>query len=67
MRKDDCYSYVRGYYKVPAYIGVRVKANDRHGVLVKNRYADQYVYIQFDGDKKPTGPFHPMDGITYEP
>lgn len=57
----DPYEYVRNYYKVPAYIGVRVKVSDREGVLVKPRAPDQYVYILFDGDKRMSGPFHPTD------
>ena len=63
--KPDCYEYVRRYYKVPAYVGVRVKVRDREGVLVKSRCPDQYVYVLFDGDKRMTGPFHPTDGIEY--
>ncbi len=62
----DCYDYVRRYYGVPAYIGVRVRYKDREGVLVKSR-GDQYVYIRFDGDKRVTGPCHPTDGIIYLP
>ena len=62
----DCYEYVRRYYSVPAYIGVRVRTNDRDGVLVKSR-GDQYVYILFDGDKRVTGPCHPTYRIEYRP
>lgn len=66
MRKNtDPYEYVRGYYNVPAFIGMRVRVKDREGVLVKPRSADQYVHILFDGDKRPRGPYHPTDGITY--
>ncbi len=62
--EPDCYDYVRNYYHVPAYIGMRVKVSGREGVLVKSR-ADQYVYIRFDGDARIVGPYHPTDGIEY--
>ena len=64
--KPDCYEYVRRWYGVPAYIGVRVKAQGRDGVLVKARDG-QYVDILFDDDKRASGPFHPTDGIEYKP
>ena len=62
----DCYQYVRNYYKVPAYVGVRVKVKDKSGILVRSTQG-QYVYVLFDGDKRATGPFHPTDGIEYIP
>jgi hypothetical protein len=67
MKRDaDRYEYVRNYYGVPAYVGVKVTVNGRTGVIVQPRAADQYVYILFDGDKRMTGPFHPTD-VTYQP
>lgn len=60
----DCYSYVRSYYGVPAYAGHRVRAGGREGVLARRRCDDHYVEILFDGDRKKTGPFHPLD-VTY--
>lgn len=66
-QQPDCYDYVRRYYGVPAYVGVRVTVSGRAGVLVKPRCADQYVHILFDGDKRMRGPYHPTDGVTYEP
>lgn len=67
IMSNDCYAYVRNYYKVPAYVGVRVRVNGRDGVLTRRRCGDQYVYIRFDGETRPTGPFHPTDGIDYRP
>jgi hypothetical protein len=61
----DCYEYVRNYYKVPAFIGTRVRIRQQEGVLVNHRPGDQYVYILLDGDKKSSGPYHPTDGIEY--
>lgn len=62
--QPDCYDYVRRYYHVPAYIGARVTASGRAGVLVDHRPSDQYVYVRFDGDRRETGPIHPTD-VTY--
>lgn len=62
--RADCYDYVRRYYGVNAYIGMRVRADGREGVLVTST-GDQYLHIRFDGDKKVSGPYHPTDGIEY--
>lgn len=62
----DCYDYVRRYYGVPAYVGMRVRVREREGVLVQGRgRSDQYLHIRFDGEDKTSGPYHPTDGITY--
>lgn len=65
MEREDCYSYVRRNYGVPATVGARVRVKGREGALARRMSGDQYVYITFDGDKKWTGPFHPTDGIEY--
>lgn len=65
--RPDCYAYVRSYYDVPAYVGMRVRVGIKEGALVKAPGADQYIHILFDGDKRPRGPYHPTDGITYLP
>lgn len=65
--QPDCYDYVRRFYGVPAYIGVRVSVRGRDGALVNHRPSDQYVYIRFDGDRRVSGPYHPTDEITYRP
>lgn len=63
-RLPDCYDYVRRYYNVPAYIGVRVRVGDKEGVIVKATGSQQYVYIRLDGQKH-ANPYHPTDGIEY--
>lgn len=64
--RPDCYDYVRRYYGVPAYIGVRVRVGSREGVLVKPRGdGDQYLHIRFDGERGVTGPYHPTDGVEF--
>lgn len=67
MRSYTPYSYVRRYYGVPAYVGVRVRVNGRDGELVDPRRDDQYVYVLFDGERKASGPWHPTDRIEYLP
>ena len=67
MRKPpalDCYDYVRRYYAVPAYIGVRVKVGSKEGVLVSARGQEQYVHIRLDGQTH-SNPYHPTDGVEY--
>lgn len=65
--QPDCYDYVRRTYRVPAYIGMRVRYAGREGVLVKPRCSDQYVHVLWDGDPSTKGPYHPTDGIEYLP
>lgn len=62
----DCYDYVRKMYGVPAYIGARVRYNDREGVIMRARTDLHYVHIRFDGTKF-TVPCHPTDEIEYLP
>jgi hypothetical protein len=65
MAKADCYEYVRNYYGVPAYIGVRVKLpGEREGVIVPAKHSLHYVHILQDGDKR-SGVYHPLDVIEY--
>lgn len=58
--KADCYEYVRNYYGVPAYIGMRVRMNDKEGVLVSARSDLQYVHVRFDGQRFSVNA-HPKD------
>jgi len=65
--KPDCYAYVREYYKVPAYVGVRVTIRGgRAGVLVEARHSQHYVHIKLYGDRH-ADVYHPTDGIEYLP
>lgn len=63
--RPDCYDYVRRYYKVPAYVGVRVRLRDREGVLFAPKCSDQYLHVKWDDGAKVTGPYHPLDGFTF--
>lgn len=62
--KPDCYDYVRRYYSVPAYVGMRVIAGDKPGVIVAAKSDLHYVHIKLDGQKH-ANPYHPTDGIQY--
>lgn len=62
--KVDCYDYVRRYYGVPAYIGMRVIAGGKPGVIVAAKSDLHYVHIKLDGAKF-ANPYHPADGIQY--
>jgi hypothetical protein len=57
--EPDCYDYVRRYYGVPAYIGVRVQVGEKEGVIVKSN-GSPYVHIKLDGAKH-ANPYHPTD------
>jgi len=64
-RKTDCYEYVRNYYHVPAYVGVRVRLpSGREGVLVAAKSDLHYVHILIDGERR-RGLYHPTDGVEY--
>lgn len=64
--KPECYDYIRRYYGVPAYVGVRVKVRDREGVLVEAKHSQHYVHILLDGDRR-SDVYHPTDGVEYFP
>lgn len=62
----DCYDYVRRYYNVPAYVGVRVKVGGKEGILVAAKSDLHYVHIRLDGEKH-SHPYHPTYEIEYLP
>jgi hypothetical protein len=67
-RVDSPYTYAREVYKVPAYVGVRVRLDGDAGELAIPPKRDRNVYIRFDGEVKIRGPFHPTaSGIEYLP
>lgn len=58
--------YIRNHYGVPAKIGARVKytyKGEKMGTITSAQ--GSHLMIRFDGDKKPTGPFHPTWEIEY--
>lgn len=56
----DHYEYVRNYYGVPAYPGVKVTSENKSGVIVKPKGSTQYVMVRFDGEGFDV-PVHPRD------
>ena len=64
----DKFQYIRSYYGVPAYKGMRVKVKTQHGEKegVITDADGAYVRIRLDGSKISL-PYHPTDGITYLP
>ena len=66
MAKPDCYDYIRTYYGVPAYIGVKVRVLGKDGVLVNAPHMQHYAHVRFDGEAR-VKVFHPTDGIEYFP
>lgn len=63
-QREDCCAYIRNYYGVPAYVGVRVRVRGREGVIVQAKHSQHYVHIRFDGDRK-SDIYHPTDGVEY--
>jgi hypothetical protein len=59
----DALQYVRDYYQVPAYKGVRVNVYGKSGVIVGGD--GPYICVKVDGEKR-TGNYHPTDGVTYQ-
>lgn len=62
---EDSLEYVRQYYKLPAYIGQRVRyRKDYVGTITGG--AGAYIKITFDGtDKEDIGRYHPDWEIEY--
>jgi len=58
------FQYIQDYYGVPAERGRRVHlVGAKDGTITGA--VGQYIEIHFDGEKKPKGPYHATDGITY--
>ena len=58
----DPLQYVRDYYQVPAYKGVRVTVYGKSGLIVGGD--GPYIRVKVDGQKH-AGNYHPTDGVTY--
>ena len=55
---------IRGYYKVPAFRGARVKALQRPGTITG---ADgSRIHVRLDGEKRAQ-PYHPTWRVEYLP
>lgn len=60
--KYDELQYVRDYYRVPAYKGMRVNVYGKTGVITGGDGA--YIKVRVDGEKH-AGNYHPTDGVEY--
>lgn len=72
-RKIDEFEWVNRNYGLRLVRGLRLKVADtktagrhagRKGSVARGD--GQYIYILFDGEAKPQGPFHPTSDILYE-
>ena len=62
--ENDCYHYIRNYYSVPAYIGVRVKIRGKDGMIVHAKHSQHYLHVLMDGEKR-SDVYHPTDSVQY--
>ena len=61
--KTDPLQYVRDYYGVPAYKGMRVSVYGKEGVITGGD--GSYICVRVDGQKH-SGNYHPTDGVVYK-
>ena len=54
--------YIRKYYLVPAYLGVRVRVAGQLATIVGGH--DAYIRVRLDG-QRDTKLYHPTDDVTY--
>lgn len=64
QEKRDCCAYIRGYYHVPAYVGMRVRIRGQEGVIVNATHSTHYVHVRLDGETRACV-YHPTDGVEY--
>ena len=58
------FDYINEQYGLNLVKNSSVQHKDgRKGQVTKAR--GQYIYIQWDGDKEPTGPYHPTSNLTH--
>ncbi len=62
--EHDCYYTVRALYHVPAYIGVRVTVDGRHGVIVETTDPKVLVNVLLDGETTPRN-CDPVNNMSY--
>lgn len=59
------FDYVNQYYglKLTKNCAVIHASSAKRGQVVKGD--GNYIYIQWEGEPKPQGPYHPTDNLTY--
>lgn len=65
MKRPDQFAYVNGYYglQLAKHSPVMQISTGKRGQVVKGD--GQYIYIQWDGEAKPRGPYHPIDDLNH--
>ena len=64
MSNENQFEYVNTYYQLNLKKHTPVIDKDgKRGQVVKAK--GQYIYIQWDGEDKPKGPYHPTSELKY--
>ena len=64
MRKIDQFAYINNYYALDLKKNRSViKADGDRGIVTKADGA--HIYIQWENEPKPKGPYHPTWDLTY--
>lgn len=62
--KIDQFKYINDNYNLSLRKHVPVENKDgKRGQVIKAK--GLYIYIQWDGEPKPRGPYHPTSDLTY--
>lgn len=61
--KTDQFAYVNEAYGLKLKKHVPVESCGKRGQVVKGD--GHYIWIQWDGEPKPRGPYHPTSELTY--
>ena len=65
MSKPDPFEYIQNGYGAHIKKGVRVKHETKGTTGTVAKASGQYIHILWDGDLKPTGPYHPTSELEY--
>lgn len=65
MSEPDPFEYIHGYYGAHIKKGARVRDDRKNKTGTVAKASGQYIHILWDGDLKPTGPYHPTSDLTY--
>ena len=62
-RRPGEFDYINRYYGLSLKKYCPVESKTRHGQVVKGD--GNYIFIQWDGETGPSGPYHPTSDLTY--
>lgn len=57
------FEYINKYYGLNLTKYCPVESRGKHGQVVKSNRS--HIFIQWDGDNKPMGPYHPTSELVY--